>query len=178
VHVNLPWVNLTGYTGMESEGRELQSLLDRYKDPEGSRHLDHLLHWLNTQNNIKMHVNVHLTKKPKSPSCRISRRNSTVSSMPGTFGSQTVFSCDSLPTLPEMTPSDYYGSNAIPRCHSNSRRSPETPGVSACICDSVCVRLIVGVSVSESRQMRRWLPSLSSATLLPPPIHTLCLHLH
>jgi hypothetical protein len=130
VHVNLPWVNLTGYTGMESEGRELQSLLDHNRDPEGSRHFDHLLHWLNTQNNIKMHVNVHLTKKPKSPSCRISRRNSTVSTIPGTFGSQTVQSCDSLPTLPEMTPSAYYGSYAINQCHSNSRRSPETPGVS------------------------------------------------
>ena len=138
VHVNLPWVNLTGYTGMECEGRVLQSLLDHDRDPEGSQHFDHLLHWLNTQNNIKMHVNVHLTKKPKSSSCGTSRRNSTVSTIPGYFGSQSVYSSDSLPTLPEMTPSADSGSDAMPRCYSSSRRSPDTSGVSVCV-DYVCV---------------------------------------
>lgn len=125
---------------MESEGRELQSLLDHTKDREGSQHFAHLLHWLNTQSNAKMHVNVHLSKKPKSPFGSISRRNSTVSTIPGYFGSQTVYSSDSLPTLPEMVPSSYSGSSFIPRSYSYPRRSPDLLGVSACVseCVGVC----------------------------------------
>lgn len=130
--MNLPWVNLTGYTGMECEGRELQSLLDYNKDPEGSNHFDQLLNWLNTENKVKMHVNVYLTKKPKTTSGSISRRSSAASSTSGYFGSQTVYSSDVPPALPEMTPSNYLSASGqgSPRHNLNTRRSSEFTGVS------------------------------------------------
>ena len=96
VHVNVGWVTLTGYSGAESEGRSLHSLLDNREDPTGSDHFLQLLAWLKTQSSIKMHVNVHVTKKPRilstPPSRGLSVRSSSSSSyLPlSHFGSATI----------------------------------------------------------------------------------------
>lgn len=96
VHVNVGWVALTGYSGAESEGRSLHSLLDSREDPSGSDHFLQLLAWLKAQSSIKMHVNVHVTKKSRivstPPSRALSVRSSSSSGyLPlSQFGSATV----------------------------------------------------------------------------------------
>ena len=105
VHVNVGWVSLTGYSGMDSEGRYLQSILDNAKDPFGSENFVQLMAWLNAQNSFKMHVNVNLTKKARHPSSPASRRNSIRSSSSnGLFGSTaTMLESDSVSSLPESS---------------------------------------------------------------------------
>ena len=90
VHVNVGWVALTGYSGADSEGRSLHSLLDNAEDPSGSDHFLQLMAWLKVQSTIKMHVNVHVTKKNRNLSSPSSRWMSMRSfSSTSQFGSAT-----------------------------------------------------------------------------------------
>jgi hypothetical protein len=117
VHVNVGWVALTGYSGIDSEGRFMHSLLDNARDPSGSEHFVQLMHWLKAQSMTKMHVNVHLTKKSRCLSSPASRRGSIRSStstgyLPtGHFGS-AMHACDSISSLHESDPC--VRSNSLP----------------------------------------------------------------